>query len=103
MQQTSVLALPDFQCPFVVETNTYDLDVGAILMQHENPIDFLSNALSEKHRHISIYEKEFLTLFMAVEKWWSYLQCREFTIRTDHKSLAYISEQNLHSAFNGKQ
>jgi len=34
---------------------------------------------------------------MAVECWRSYLQLQEFVIVTDHKSLAYLSEQNLHS------
>ena len=34
---------------------------------------------------------------MAVEKLRQYLQEHEFIIRTDHKSLAYLNEQNLHS------
>lgn len=45
----------------------------------------------------SIYEKELLALIMAVEKWRSYLQREEFIIKTDHKSLYYMNEQNLHS------
>jgi hypothetical protein len=46
---------------------------------------------------LSIYEKEFLAVIMAVEKWRHYLQWQEFTIVTDHKSMAYLNEQNLHS------
>ena len=46
---------------------------------------------------MSIYEKEFLALIMAVEKWRQYLQRQEFVIRTDHKSLSYLIAQNLHS------
>ena len=34
---------------------------------------------------------------MVVEKWRHYLQRQEFTIVTDHKSLAYLNDQNLHS------
>ena len=34
---------------------------------------------------------------MAVERWRQYLQLQEFIIWTDHKSLAYLTEQNLHS------
>jgi len=34
---------------------------------------------------------------MAVERWRHYLQRQEFIILTDHKSLAYLQEQNLHS------
>jgi len=33
---------------------------------------------------------------MAVEKWRSYLQRQEFLILTDHRSLSYLKEQNLH-------
>ena len=36
-------------------------------------------------------------MIMAVEKWRPYLQRQEFVIRTDHKSLSYLSEQNLQS------
>jgi len=38
-----------------------------------------------------------LALILAVEKWRHYLQKQEFIILTDHKSLAYLSEQNHHS------
>ena len=34
---------------------------------------------------------------MAIEKWRPYLQRQEFLILTDHKSLSYLNEQNLHS------
>jgi hypothetical protein len=66
-------------------------------MQDGKPVAFLNKALGEKHKHLSIYEKKFLALIMAVEKWKHYLQRQEFQILTDHKSLAYLSEQNLHS------
>ena len=71
-------------------------------MQHGKPVAYLSKALSGRNKDISIYEKEFLTLIMAVEKWRHYLQRNEFTILTDHKSLAYLNEQNLHSKMQKK-
>jgi len=71
-------------------------------MQSAQPIAYLSKALGEKHQKLSIYEKEFLALIMAVEKWKHYLQRQEFTILTDHKSLSYLAEQNLHSEMQRK-
>lgn len=65
-------------------------------MQKSQLIAYLSKALGEKHRHLSIYEKEFLALIMAIEKWRHYLQRKEFIILIDHKSLAYLNDQNLH-------
>ena len=69
--------------------------IGAFLIQKGQPIAFLSKASGPTHQHLSIYEKELLALIMAIEKWRSYLQRHEFVIRTDHKSLSDLSEQNL--------
>ena len=97
MATTPVLALPNFQNPFEVETDASDHGIGAVLMQKGQPIAFLSKALGLKHQHMSIYEKEFLALIMAVDKWRSYLQRQEFIIQTNHKSLSFLTEQNLQS------
>lgn len=79
-----------------------DLGIGDVLMQNEQPVAFLSKALGPTQQKLSIYEKEFLALIMAVEKWRQYLQRHEFVIRTDHKSLSYLTEQNLHSEMQRK-
>jgi hypothetical protein len=71
--------------------------IGAVLMQQGQSIAFLSKALGEVHKHLSIYEKEFLALIMVVDKWRPYLQMTEFVIKNDHKSLSFLMEQNLHS------
>jgi hypothetical protein len=97
MVSTLVLALPDFQQSFIVETDACESGIGATLLQKDQHVAFLSKALSNQHKHLSIYEKEFMALIVAVDKWRQYLQHQEFIIRTDHKSLAYLIEQNLHS------
>jgi len=97
MTQTPVLILPNFDAPFVVETDACATGIGVVLMQHHRPVAFLSKALGPTHQHLSIYEKEFLALIMGIKKWRSYLQRQEFTILTDHKSLSYLTEQNLQS------
>jgi len=97
MTRTPVLGLPDFTQPFTLETGACNDGVGEVLMRQGQPIAYLSKALGEKHKSLSIYEKEFLALIMVVEKWRPYLQRQEFTILTDHKSLSFLNEQNLHS------
>jgi len=57
-----------------VETDACVEGIGAVLMQKGQPIAYLSKALGAKHKDLSIYEKEFLGLKMAVEKWRPYLQ-----------------------------
>lgn len=93
---TPVLAWPNFSQPSEIETNASDVGVGAVLMQTGQPIAFIIKTLGVAHKHISIYE-EFFALIMTIERWRQYLQRQEFVIKTDHKSLAYLLEQNLHS------
>jgi len=102
MTTTPVLQLPDFQDTFTIETDACQDGIGAVLMQKGKPVAYLSKALGEKHKGLSIYEKEFLALIMAVEKWRHYLERNEFIILTDHKSLTYLKEQNLHSEMQRK-
>jgi hypothetical protein len=94
MTSTPVLALPDFSKQFLVEIDAFDSGLGAVLMQDDRPMTFLSKPLSQSSKHLSIYEK-FLALIMAVERWRPYLQRQEFLIRIDHKSLAYLNEQHM--------
>ena len=55
-----VLALPDFQVPFVVETDACATGIGAVLMQQGHPLAYLSKALCHKYQALSTYEKGML-------------------------------------------
>lgn len=46
---TPVLPLPNFDIPFIVETNACDMGLGAVLMQQGQPIAYLSRGLLVKH------------------------------------------------------
>jgi hypothetical protein len=95
MMSTPMLQLPDFSKPFIVETDACATGIGAVLMQDHHPLAFLSKPLSSAHLQLSIYEKEFLTLIMAVERWCPYLQRGEFLIKTDHLSLSFLDNREL--------
>ena len=82
-----VLALPDFAIPFAIETDACDSGVGAVLIQRGHPLAFISKALGPRTRGLSTYEKEYLAILVAGEQWRHYLQCGEFIIYTDERSL----------------
>jgi hypothetical protein len=102
MSSTPVLPLLNFSKQFVVETDACATGLGAVLMQEDMPIAFLSKPLGVSNKFLSICEKEFLALIMAVDRWRPYLQRQEFLIRTDHKSLAYLNNQYLQSELQRK-
>nr|GEU50102.1 retrotransposable element Tf2 [Tanacetum cinerariifolium] len=51
--------------------------------------------LAPKHQVLSTYEKEFLAVIQALEKWRGYLLDRHFVIKTDHYSLKYLLDQRI--------
>jgi hypothetical protein len=97
-----VLALPDFSKEFVIETDASDKGLGAVLMQAGHPLAYVSKALGPKTSTLSVYEKEYLAILLAVEQWRPYLQMKEFVICTDHKSLTNLNEQRLHTNWQHK-
>lgn len=94
-----VLALPNFQKQFIIETDAIDLGVGAILQQDGHPLAFFSKPLGPRNRGLSTYEKELLAILLAVEHWRRYLQTVEFIIKADqhtkqimHKGTSHVEE-----------
>ncbi|KAJ3684022.1 hypothetical protein LUZ61_013186 [Rhynchospora tenuis] len=95
MVTAPTLAMPDFTKPFILETDASDKGIGAVLMQGRNPIAFMSKSIGVKNQGLSTYEKEFLALLTAVQKWRHYLVGAPFTIRTDQISLKHLLEQRV--------
>jgi hypothetical protein len=95
MCSAPVLTLPNFEEPFKIETDACDKEVGAVLSQAGHLVAFFSKALSVNNQKLSTYEKEFLVVLMAVDKWRHYLLRKPFVIRTGHKSLCHLQDHSL--------
>ncbi|CAM8924213.1 unnamed protein product [Rhodiola kirilowii] len=99
LSSSPVLALPDFDKPFIVETDASSTGIGAVLMQDHHPICYISRKLGPRHQSLSVYEKELLAVVHAVQTWSSYLSHRPFLIKTDQRSLKYLLEQKITTPF----
>ena len=88
-----VLALPDLQQPFEIETDASDYAMGAVLMQHGKPICYHSETFNSAVVNYPTYDKELYALVQSVKKWKHYLMGKETVIHTDHQPLQYLHSQ----------
>ena len=97
MGEVLVLGLPNFNKPFVLETDASGIAVGVVLTQDDRPLAFFSQALAPRHQGLSTYDKELLAVLMVVDKWRHYLEGGQFVIETDHENLKFLLQQRLHT------
>lgn len=97
MSSAPVLALPDFNETFVIECDASGCGMGAILMQKGKLVAYLSKSFAPSQLGMSAYEKEMEAIIFATQKWRPYLMGRKFIIKTDHQSLCYLLNQQVHT------
>jgi len=92
-----ILAYPNRELPFMVETDSSNFAIGAILSQtlpkdnKVHPVAFFSRSLNAAERNYPIYDKELLAIVDALEQWRHLLKGTDtpFTIFSDHRNLLY--------------
>ena len=89
-----VMANPDFSRPFILQTETSDFGVGAVLSQvdaegYNHPVAY--KLLPREQRYATV-EKECLAIKLGVEAFQVYLLGREFIIQTDHRALQWLTK-----------
>lgn len=93
MVSAPMLALPDYNATFMVESDASNLGIGAVLTQGGRPLAYFSKSLSPKHQALSVYDKKMLAILAVVKKWNAYLVGKHFQIKTDHYSLKFLLDQ----------
>ena len=108
--QAPILSFPDFNKPFLLETDASGRGLGAVLSQKQadwryHPIAYASRVMNETEQRYHSNKQEFLTLKWAVtEQFHEYLSPygknrNEFIVCTDNNPLTYIfSSANLDAA-----
>ncbi len=89
-----LLHSPNFDLPFLLQTDASDRGLGAVLAQvvggEERPVLYLSRKLSKRETRYSTVEKECLAIRWAVLTLRYYLLGREFTFCSDHAPLQWL-------------
>ncbi|KAG1956974.1 gag-pol fusion protein [Pimephales promelas] len=89
-----VLYCPNFEEPFVLQTDASDIGIGAVLLQggsdNRHPVAYVSRKLYPREVRYSTVEKECLAVKWALDTFRYYLLGREFTIETDHRPLQWM-------------
>ena len=93
--QSPVLHAPEFEKPFILQTDASDRGVGAVLSQldekgQEHPVAYYSRKLLPREERYSTVEKECLAIKLGVQNFQVYLAGRPFQIQTDHHSLVWL-------------
>ena len=88
------MQLADFSKPFVVQTDSSSVALGAIIYQEINdtrlPISYASRTLTEQERTFSAYELECLAVVFAFDKFKPFLEHKEFLLETDNQALSWL-------------
>lgn len=96
MAEDVVLAIPTEKGKFKVEADSSDGAIGAILSQQQEgkwrPVTFMSKTLNPTEQNYEIYNKELLTIMLALDEWRHYLMgtLEDIEIWTDHQNLQYF-------------
>ena len=90
-----VLAFPDYNKPFILDTDASDTGIGAVLSQldakgRERVIAYASRTLSKPERQYCVTRRELLAVVYFVRQFKLFLAGQSFTLRTDHGALTWL-------------
>ena len=90
-----VLAYPDVNGTFLLDTDASGTGVGGVLSQiqadgEEKPVAYASFTLNKSQRRYCTTKRELLAMVLMIEHFRPYLLGRHFTVRTDHSSLLWL-------------
>lgn len=94
LSNAPVLGIPDFNRPFIVQTDASNSGIAAVLLQEQvegrRPLAYASRALTDSEKSYSVYELEALAVLFALDKFKFYLEHQKFRLETDNQALSWV-------------
>ena len=97
LSSAPVLAYPNFDAQFVLETDASNKGLGAVLSQAQeggnlHPVGYASRALSPSEMHYGITDLETLAVVWAISHFSHYLYGNRVVVYTDHTAIKSVLE-----------
>ena len=93
-----VLAMPDYNKEFIIQTDASGVGIGAVLCQRhdmngklvEKPVAYISRGLKKHERNYSATHLELLAVVWSLKQFRHYVLGKKFLLQTDHIALESI-------------
>ena len=106
LSNAPVLHTPDFDLPFIMESDASQYGVGVVLLQEVGPkkerryVDFAAKALSKSQESYPGAKRELLGGLFGMKRWRSWLLFNKFTWGMDSKAMTYINSSTHQMVLN---
>ncbi len=94
LTSSPILAYPDPDADFILDTDASNLGIGAVLSQIQDGVErvvaYFSQVLSRPERNYCVTRRELLAAVKAIRHFYPYLYGKKFLLRTDHSSLRWL-------------
>ena len=87
MARDTLLTYPYFNQTFKINTDSSAFQLGVVISQKGNPIDFCSIKLTNTHQKYAVTERELLIIVETLKEFRTILIGKKLRIYTDHKNL----------------
>ena len=91
LADASLLVFPTASSPMSIYADASDIAIAAVLQIKQLgvwcPVAFFSRRLDKTQQKYSTFDRELLAAYFAIKHFRHFLECRQFTLFTDHKPL----------------